>query len=81
MTDAKSLKKKMTKEMTKGKFSTYIFGVYYDGYKHYKKEKKLSQVPWFACYSTKATALSGYHWKDLFHLQKLSVNDANFGQR
>ena len=24
---------------------------------------------------------SGYHWKDLFLLQKLSMNDANFGQR
>ena len=24
---------------------------------------------------------SGYHWKDLFLLQKLSIDDANFGQR
>ena len=24
---------------------------------------------------------SGYYWKDLFHLQKLSIDDANFGQK
>ena len=31
---------------------------------------KLSQSLW-----------SGYHWKDLFLLQKLSIDDVNFGQR
>ena len=24
---------------------------------------------------------SGYYWKDLFHLQKLSINDTNFDQK
>ena len=24
---------------------------------------------------------SGYYWKDLFHLQKLSIDDADFGQK